>query len=141
MIINEIKKASLQALKDKDSIARSIYGIIINKYNSKQLENRVNDIENTDADMIKIIQKTSKELLEEKENYIKAGNEQQAEVIEKQRSLIEKYLPKMMTESEIKDIIKKLDDKSISNIMKYFKENHNGECEMATVSKVAREFQ
>lgn len=32
MLIDEIKKANMYALKDKDSVARGIYSVIMNKY-------------------------------------------------------------------------------------------------------------
>ena len=86
------------------------------------------------------MQKTIKELDEEKENYIKAGNSEQAQNIEMQKNLISIYLPKMMSEDEIRAEIKTLEDKSIPSIMKHFKANFNGKVDMGTVNKIAREF-
>ena len=44
----------------------------------------------------------------------------------------------MMSEDEIRIEIEKLDDKSISSIMKHFKTNFAGKVEMSIVSKVAK---
>ena len=66
MIIEEIKKANIQAMKDKDQKARAIYSVIMNKHLMATVDARTNGKEVEDADMVRIIQKTIKELEEEK---------------------------------------------------------------------------
>ena len=65
MIIEEIKKANIQAMKDKDQKARAIYSVIMNKHLMATVDARTNGKEVDDADMVRIIQKTIKELEEE----------------------------------------------------------------------------
>ena len=138
MIIDEIKKDNVQAMKDKNSLARAIYGVVMNKVLLAQIELKKDGKELVDADVVQILQKTIKELTEEKENYIKAGNTSEAENIEAQKNIIEKYLPQMMSEDEIRLEIAKLEDKSIPSVMKYFKANFAGKVDMGLVNKVAR---
>ena len=140
MIIDEIKKANMQAMKDRNVQARAIYGVVMNKAMLNKIEKKEKGLEQTDADLVQILQKTIKELDEEKENYIKAGNNAQAENILKQKNLISVYLPKMLSEDEIRSVIGALEDKSIPSIMKHFKANFNGKVDMGTVNKIAREF-
>ncbi|HJD05497.1 MAG TPA: GatB/YqeY domain-containing protein [Candidatus Onthoplasma faecipullorum] len=140
MIIDEIKKANIQAMKDRNAQARAIYGVVMNKAMLNKIEKKEKGLEQTDADLVQILQKTIKELDEEKENYIKAGNSEQAQNIEMQKNLISIYLPKMMSEDEIRSVIGALEDKSIPSIMKHFKANFNGKVDMGTVNKIAREF-
>ena len=140
MIIDEIKKANMQAMKDRNAQARAIYGVVMNKAMLNKIEKKEKGLEQTDADLVAILQKTIKELDEEKENYIKAGNSEQAQNIEMQKNLISIYLPKMMSEDEICSVIGALEDKSIPSIMKHFKANFNGKVDMGTVNKIAREF-
>lgn len=140
MIIDEIKKANMQAMKDRNVQARAIYGVVMNKAMLNKIEKKEKGLEQTDADLVAILQKTIKELDEEKENYIKAGNSEQAQNIEMQKNLISIYLPKMMSEDEIRAEIKTLEDKSIPSIMKHFKANFNGKVDMGVVNKIAREF-
>ena len=85
------------------------------------------------------MQKAVKELNEEKENYSKAGNAAQVETLEKQIAIVEKYLPKLLSREEIAAIIAGLDDKSIPNVMKHFKANYNGQCDMRVVQEVLRQ--
>ena len=140
MIIDEIKKANMQAMKDRNVQARAIYGVVMNKAMLNKIEKKEKGLEQTDADLVAILQKTIKELDEEKENYIKAGNNAQAENVLKQKNLISVYLPKMLSEDEIRSVIGALEDKSIPSIMKHFKANFNGKVDMGTVNKIAREF-
>ena len=140
MIIDEIKKANMQAMKDRNVQARAIYGVVMNKAMLNKIEKKEKGLEQTDADLVAILQKTIKELDEEKENYIKAGNSEQAQNIEMQKNLISIYLPKMMSEDEIRSVIGALEDKSIPSIMKHFKANFNGKVDMGLVNKIAGEF-
>ena len=140
MILDEIKKANIQALKDKNAIARTIYGVVSNKAMLETIKKREKGEELTDVDMVSIIQKTIKELTEEAEGYEKVGNTKQRDNILKQREIIEAYLPKMMSEDEIRRVISSLDDKSIPSVMKHFKANYAGKCDMKTVSEIARTF-
>lgn len=140
MIIDEIKKANVQAIKDKDATARSIYSVIINKSMQETIKKRATNETLTDADMVAIIQKTIKELSEEADNYKKVGNDAEYNNITVQKGMIEKYLPQMMSEKEIADIISKMEDKSIPTVMKYFKANYAGKCEMRLVQEVLKKI-
>ena len=138
MIIDEIKKDNVQAMKDKNTIARTIYGVVVNKYMLANIEKRKTGGELTDVDMVAILQKTIKELTEEAENYAKVGNTSQVEEINAQKKILEKYLPQMMSEDEIRNIIANMEDKSMPSIMKHFKANYAGKVDMQLVNKIAR---
>lgn len=140
MILDEIKKANVQAMKDRDQNARAIYGVVMTKAMLEQVKKREKNEELTDADMVAILQKAIKELTDEGENYKKAGNQTQLELIETQKALIEKFLPQMMSEDEIYEVIANQEDKSIPAIMKYFKANYAGKVEMAKVQMVLKKF-
>ena len=138
MILDEIKKANIQALKDKDTNARTIYGIVSNKAMLETIKKREKGEELCDADVIQIIQKTIKELTEEAENYKKVGNATEETNILNQKEILERYLPKMMSNEEIREIIASLEDKSIGNVMKHFKTNYAGKVDMKLVGEVLK---
>lgn len=138
MLIDEIKKDNVQAMKDKNTLARAIYGVVMNKVLLHGIECKKDGKEQTDADVVQILQKTIKELTEEKENYIKAGNETEANNIETQKDILTKYLPQMLSEDEIKNIIAGMEDKSIPSIMKHFKAEYAGKVDMGLVNRIAR---
>ena len=138
MLIDELSKANIEALKARDQVARAIYSVILSKYKALDIELRAQGKEASDADLVKLITKTIKELDEEKESYEKAGRQEEVRNILTQKSLIEKYLPKLMSEEEIKKVIASLEDKSMPSVMKHFKMNFDGKVDMSLVSKIAR---
>ncbi len=139
MIIDDIKKANIVAMKEHDAVSRAIYGVVMNKALLNRIEKKEKGFEQTDADLVQILQKTIKELDEERENYIKSGNTNEANNIAKQKELISIYLPKMLSEDEIRAEIAKLEDKSLPSVMRHFKANFAGRVDMGTVNKIARE--
>lgn len=141
MIYEQIKKDNIQAMKDKNVVARSLYSVVMNKIKLEEINKRAKGEELTDADVVNILQKNIKELEEEKVNFAKVGNTAQVETIEKQIKIVETYLPQMMSEEEIKEVILALDDKSVPNVMKHFKANYNGKCEMRKVQEVLKGLQ
>lgn len=138
MLIDEIKKANMQALKDKDKATRAALSTVINKYMLLNVENKAKGKETTDADVISILQKSVKELEEEKNMFVKASRQDKIDEMNIQINAVKKYLPEMMSEDEIRKIISGLEDKSVKSVMAYFKENYAGKVEMAKVSQVLR---
>ena len=137
MIYNKIKTDMMQALKEKRISDKETLGFLFSQLKNKAIELRVNELE--DKDSFQVIQKFVKSLKEEKESYEKAGRLNALESFDNQINLVESYLPKQLNEDEIKNIISKLDNKDIPNIMKYFKTNYNGEVDMKLVNQLAKE--
>ena len=140
MIVDEIKKANIEALKRKDTISRGIFSVVLNKIKLEEIRKRETGENLTDADVCNILQKTIKELTEARDNYEKTGNVQMQKDISAQMGVIKQYLPQMMTKEEIKKILGELPDKSVPFVMKYFKANYNGKCDMKAVQEVLREI-
>ena len=138
MLINELEQANIAALKARDQVTRAVLSVVINRYRMNAIELKAQGKEATDADLVKIITKVIKELDEEKEGNIKTGRVEAVKAIDQQKSVIEKYLPKMMSEDEIRAVIASLEDKSIPSVMKHFKANYDGQADMSLVSKIAR---
>ena len=139
MLINQLEKDNIEALKNKDKVARAVLSVVINKYRVNAIELKAQGKEATDADLVKVINKVVKELDEEKAGYEKLGRSEDAQGIENQKAIITKYLPKLMSEAEIRQIISSLEDKSMPSVMKHFKANYDGKVDMSLVSKIARE--
>ncbi|MCR4561608.1 MAG: GatB/YqeY domain-containing protein [Bacilli bacterium] len=136
MLIDELKKANMLALKEHNVEARASLSIVIARYT--ELKTSGAGIDPTDDDVIKIIMKVGKELDEEKASFLQAGRHEQAEAIERQKSAIAAFLPKQLSEEEIRKIIVDLPDKSIPVVMKYFKTNYGSKVDMGLVSKVLK---
>lgn len=140
MLFNEIANANIQALKDHDKQARSILSVVYGKFKLEGIAKGVGANSLDNADCLRIIQKTMKELEEEQLGYQQANRPEKVEEIQYQKNVLSKFLPKQMTEEEIRAEIAKLEDKKIPNVMKHFKMNFNGQCDMGVVSKIAKEF-
>ena len=138
MIIDEIKKANMEALKARNNSLRTAYSMLMNKYMLAGIELKAQGKEIGDADMIQLIQKSLKVLEEEKGLYEKAGREESVKDILTQQEALKVYLPKMMSKEEIKAEIEKLEDKSIGFVMKHFKLNFAGKCDMRDVQEVLK---
>ncbi len=138
MIEDNIKKANIEAMKNKDTVARAFYSVLMNKIMLEKIARRESGKELNDADVSNIIQKLIKELSEEKENYAKVGNTEQVQNVSRQIEIASAYLPKMLSREEIKAIILSLADKSVPNVMKHFKANYNGQVDMRLVQEVLK---
>lgn len=138
MLIDELKKANIEAMKARDADARAALSVVLTRYKLQEVEARSQGKEIGDAECLSIIQKVLKELNDEKEGYLKVNNVERAASISKQEETLKGYLPRQLSEEEIRSEIAKLDDKSMPSIMKHFKANFAGKVDMSLVSSIAR---
>lgn len=136
MIIDEIRKANVAAMKAHDANKRNAYAMVISRYQEAKTNGSGKEV--GDAEVVRILQKFSKELEEEAKGYEEAGREESAQATREQLEAISAFLPKMMGEEEIKAIIASLNDKSMPAVMKHFKANYAGKVDMGLVCKIAR---
>ena len=140
MLIDELKKAQMEALKTKDTLKRSVLQIVTGKVKLAEIEKRTKNETLTDDDVLLVINKVIKELDEEILAFKNANRLEKVEELTLQKQILEAYLPAKLTEEEIKEIINSLEDKSMPNIMKHFKLNYLGKCDMKIVNKLANEY-
>lgn len=138
MIIDELKKSNIEAMKAKDKDARAVISIVLTKSKLMEVELKANGKELSDADVLSVIQKTLKELSDEKDGYLKVNNQERVDSTLRQIDIIKQYLPKQLSEEDIKIEINKLEDKSMPSIMKHFKTNFAGKVDMSLVNKIAK---
>ena len=139
MLIDELKKAQMEALKTKDTLKRSVLQIVTGKVKLAEIEKRTKNESLTDDDVLLVINKVIKELDEEILAFKNANRLEKVEELTLQKQILEAYLPAKLTEEEIREIINSLEDKSMPNIMKHFKQNYLGKCDMKLVNKLANE--
>lgn len=137
MTLDQFKKEKIEAMKQKDKEKVSALNVIITKVMALTIEKRAENLEVTEADIDTLLQKAEKELTEEREGFIKAGREENVNSLTAQIEIIKKYLPKMLSEEEIREIIDGLEDKSMPSIMKHFKQNYQGKVDMRLVNTIA----
>ena len=137
----DLKKAKMQALKEHDSNKQNVLGVLIGAYQKNEIDKKVNNQEMTDADMVSLLNKTLKELEDEKTMYASANRLDDVKNLDYQIGIVKTYMPTMMSEDDIKKVIDGLADKSIKGIMIAFKTKYAGKADMGLVSKVAKSYQ
>ena len=138
MLLDELKKANIEALKNKDKDARSVISVVLTKCQLLKVEAKASGKDFNDPQVLEVIQKVLKELSDEKEGYIKVGNTERVNSINHQEEVIKAYLPHQLSREEIIEEINKLDDKSMPAVMKHFKMNFAGKVDMSLVSQIVR---
>lgn len=138
MLFDDLKKANLMAMKNKDLAAKGILPVVINKVMLLGYEKKAKGETLEDSDVLQLIQKTLKELDEEIHAFEEAKRDEKVEELNKQKAVLSGYLPKQLTEEEIKAEIAKLEDKTLPSIMKHFKTNFAGKVDMKLVSTIAK---
>lgn len=140
MTLDDFKKAKIVAMKAHNQNAVSALNVVINKLMLLSIEKRTKNEALNTSDSIAALQKAEKELIEEREGFEKAGRVNNVESLNKQIDVIKQYLPKLLSNEEIANIIMKLEDKSVPNVMRHFKSEYQGKCDMKTVSQVLNDI-
>lgn len=138
MLKDDIKNARIQAMKAHDKTVSGVLSVVLNKIMLAEIELRAKGAELKDADVIQVLQKCEKELLEERAGFEKAGRVEKTEDLDKQIAAVNVFMPKMMDEKEISEVISSLEDKSVPAVMRYFKAEYAGKCDMRLVSEVLK---
>lgn len=141
MNLDQFKKEKIQAMKQHDNAKVAALNTVISKLMLVTIEARAHGKELGDADVVKVLQKCEKELIEEREGFIKAGRDEQVAELTRNIEIIQSYLPKMLSDEEIKNVIASLDDKSTPAVMKHFKTEYAGSVDMKKVSEVLKSMQ
>lgn len=138
MLQDDIKKARIEAMKAKDKTTLNVLSVVLNKIMLATIDKREKGETLTDADVVGILQKTVKELGDEREGFLKADRPEKVAELDAQIATVNGFLPKMMSAEEIAAVIMTLEDKSVPAVMRYFKSEYAGKCEMRTVSEVLK---
>lgn len=137
MTLEELKKEKIIAMKNKDADAVTAYNAVIAKLMLMKTDPN-HGAEISDADIVTACRKTENELLEEKAGFEKAGRSETVASLERQIETVKKYIPALLSDEKIKEIISSLPDKSVPAVMKYFKANYAGKCDMKRVNEILK---
>ena len=133
MTINDFKKEKLLALKEKDQLRGDLFGMIISALQKEEIEKKVKNEELTDADISRILMKMNKELEDDKKMYQDNNRLDDVKNIERQIEILSPYLPKMLTEDEIRKQMDK--SKPMKDVIASFK----GKADIQLVIKIYKE--
>lgn len=107
---NKIREALVEAVKLKQENIKSALRSIITAIQNEKTNGVFHEL--NDMDIIKIIQKLSKQRQESIDIYTQAGRIELAEAETKEKEILDSYLPQMLTDDKLKEVI----DTIISNL-------------------------
>ncbi|MFZ2390680.1 MAG: GatB/YqeY domain-containing protein [Minisyncoccales bacterium] len=161
MIVEEIKKDLISALKEKNETTVSTLRMVTSSIFNKEMEKRVKVLEaepNLNEEQIKekvklndeeVIEVVSSEVKKRRDSIAQFEQGGRADLIEKEKTELEvlkKYLPKELTEDEIRKIVKDSIAKSgattmkdIGIVMKEVSPQTKGKADGNVVAKIVRE--
>lgn len=138
MLFDTLKAEKIVAMKERNKEKSDTLGVVIAKAMLVKVEKRAKNEDLTDADVVAVLQKSVKELEDERLGHEKLGRDEQVASLNRQIEIVKSYIPAMMSEEEIKNIILALPDKSIGAVMKTFKTEYAGKVEMKKVQDVLK---
>lgn len=145
---NRIQTDIMAAMKAKDEVAlTTLRGIktAIMQYKTSSNFKGDRDSNLSDSEVIKIMQKLAKERKETAEVYKTAGRTELAEKELAEANIIDSYLPKAMTESEVEEMVKTViaevgatSMKEMSLVIKNVNAKANGRTDGKTISTIVK---
>ena len=139
MLYDEFRKEKMVALKEKDKLKNKVITNILSEltYIKKELKQ-----EPTEADSAKVVAKQVKQLKETME--LSKDRPDKMEELEAELAILEQYMPKQMSEDEIRDAVMKLleengitaEPKNKGAIMKVVMPELNGKADGKDINKV-----
>lgn len=142
---NRIQKDLLNAMKAKDTVRVDTLRLIKAAIQNEKTNGSYHEL--TDADVIKLIQKLSKQHQESIEMYESAGRIDLVEKETAEKVILDEYLPKMMSNDELKSaidaIVKEINAstmKDMGKIMKELSTKYSGQYDGKTASMIIKEI-
>lgn len=98
-----IQNGIMSAMKAKDEISLSSLRAVKTAIQNEKTSGTFHEL--SDADVLKIIQKIVKQRVESENIYREAGRTELADAEAKEREVLERFLPKALSEDELKGVI------------------------------------
>ena len=103
MLLERVQADMYQAMKTKDAVKSKTLRVVLATLKDKKIAKR-EDL--SEAEELKVLQTLAKQRKESIAMFRTGGREDLVEQELSELQIIEQYLPKMMTDAEIKDIVK-----------------------------------
>ena len=143
----KIEEKLNESLKNKDKTVFPTLRLIISAIKDFKIASKVKEGSLKDQEIISILKKMNKQRNDSCEAYKKAGREDLLKKEQEEISIINKFLPKQMSDEETKNICKKaienLQAKSIKDmgkVMGSLKKEYGDVLDFSKVSNFIREF-
>lgn len=146
MIRDDIKAATITAMKAGDKATTGILRLVSASIKNRDIEARTGPaIKDDDALVTEVLQKMVKQRRESAEVYRKASREDRAEAEEAEIAVIERFLPKQLSDEEARTQIRAIVEqtgassmKDMGRVMALVKERLGGSIEPARASQMVK---
>jgi len=146
MLRDDIKTATISAMKSGDKETTATLRLISAKIKDKDIEIRTQSVDVSDDDLVTdVLQKMAKQRKESIQLYQQGGRNELAEKEQIELNIISSFLPQMLDEettlNAIKEVIlttKASSIKDMGSVMKELKSLHGAKLEMGLVSKLVK---
>ena len=144
----EFNNALKEALKSKDAIAIGTIRLMIAALKDRDIEARGKGNADgiTEAEILSMLQSMIKQRQESAKIYCDAGREELAEREEAEIEVIQRFLPKQLSEDELRDVISKIiadtgasDIKDMGKVMGVLKSQYAGQVDMGKAGGIVKE--
>ncbi|WP_338445826.1 GatB/YqeY domain-containing protein [Pelagerythrobacter marensis] len=147
MIRDDIKQATVQAMKAGDKQRTAALRLIAAKIKDRDIEQRTSGKDVGDDDLvIEVLQKMAKQRRESIQMYEEGGREELAQQERGELAVIEEFLPQMMDESETRAAIEAVKAdlgaesiKDMGRVMAELKARHGAVLDMSRASALVKE--
>ena len=147
MIRDDIKQATVQAMKAGDKPRTATLRMVAAKIKDRDIEMRTSSKEVKDDDMVvEVLQKMAKQRRESITMYVDGGREELAEQESQELSVIEEFLPQMLSEEETRAAIEEIKAsigaesvKDMGRVMAELKARHGAVLDMSRASALVKE--
>jgi len=144
---NQIEEKLNKALKEKDKNTYPTLRLIVSAIKDAEIANRANKKDISDSDIIGILKKMIKQRNESSEMYKKAERRELLENETKEIEVINKFLPKQLTDEETKQACKEAVQsaeassmKDMGKVMGILKSKHSSTLDFSKVSSILKEL-
>lgn len=133
-----------KAMKTKDEIRTRTLRLIISSIKTLEVEKMT---EATDDDVFRVLSKECRKRVEAIEAYKKGGREDLANEEQRELEIIKSYMPKQLSEEELKEIVKDVVEetgsssiKDLGRVMKVLMPRVKGRADGKTVNNIVRQI-
>lgn len=134
MLLQQIKKNQLNARKNKDDVSISLLTTLIG-----DIENLAKTKNNEDINVLTI--GVIKSYLDRNLEFQNTNPKDEVlEVLKIEQQILQRYMPKALTEDDIITIIKDCSLTSMPSVMKHFKENYFGQYDGKKLSELSKKL-
>lgn len=140
MLKEQVTKDIIQAMKDKDNIKKGTLQLVKGNIENLEIEKK-RDLKPTEE--VQVIQKEVKQTKEALADAEKYGRSDLVEANERKLEILSKYLPKQLSEDEVREVLVSLginSDMNMGQAMKIAMPKLSGKTDNSLISKLVKEL-